>query len=64
MPTIRNCPVCGKETLLIKNIRGGNQILRNGPIIEYEAKCTLCSFSVSNRFRVPEKYSEKIVLWK
>ncbi len=58
--SIRECPVCGKHTLLIENHENG------GPefLVEIEARCTLCTFTVSNRIQVPSKFNDKIKIWK
>ena len=60
---IKTCPVCGDNTLLIKNALDGGPEEEKKFLVEFEARCTLCTFSLSNRFRVPEKYNDKITIW-
>ena len=63
-PIIRICPVCGKKTLLIKNLIDGYSLFGDGPKVEYEASCALCGFSISNRFLVPNRFRDNIKIWE
>ena len=62
--SIRNCPVCGKGTLLIENYEDGGTEGEKMVLLEIEARCTLCTFTLSNRFQIPPKYNSKILIWK
>ena len=62
--SIRKCPVCGKNTLLIENHEDGGPEEEKKFLVEIEARCTLCTFTLSNRFQVPPKYNDKILIWK